>query len=167
MVVGISIKEILISLHLLQKMEALEQDLLLKEQELLALQNDSFTDADAISDAQELVDSAQSLYDQALMIADEAKITQAGIETEYGDIFNSDTQSIEFDADDLGSNGRFAGIGWFEVGATIGSKWSLKSGKTISAGVTVKSVHIELFDYVASVSSLDTGDIDGDDYRTQ
>jgi len=154
----------------------LEQQSILEANEaaLVELQNSgSATDAD-IANAQALVDSsqvavddAQLAYDNLLDIADQFKETQVGIDTEFGDIFNTETQSVEFDTNDLESKGRFAAIAWFEVGTTIGSKWQLESGKTVSAGVTLKSVHIELFDYVASVSSLDSDDIDGDDYRAQ
>ena len=159
----------------------IENDLLEKEQALLQNQdayntliNSGNTDPATIAQAQDLinssrdlVDAAQIQYDQALDLADQAKVAQTTVENEFGDIFDVESQSVTFQTDDLASNGRFAGIGWFEVGSTIGTKWDLKSGKTVSAGVTLKSVHLEFFDYVASVASLDTGNIDGDDYRNQ
>lgn len=145
----------------------LENDLLDAERALEELQNTPDPTPEQIAEAQALVDSAQLKYNEALDLAEETKVTLTTVENDFGDIFDVENQSINFDEDDLNSNGRFAAIGWFEVGTTIGSKWSLKSGKTVSAGVTVKSVHLEFYDYVANVSSLDTDDIDGDEYRNQ
>ncbi|NVK25293.1 MAG: conjugal transfer protein TraF [Gammaproteobacteria bacterium] len=149
------------------ELEAEANDAALRAEALEDAFNNGTATQEDFQEAQALADSLEIQKNEALALAETAKETQAGIETEFADIFNPDTQSIEFDENDLQSNGRFAGIGWFEVGATIGSKWQLKSGKTVSAGVTLKSVHIELYDYVANVSSIDTGDVNGDDYRAQ
>lgn len=143
----------------------LENELLAAEQSLLDLQNTSNPTPEDIAAAQLIVDNAQVTYNEALDLAEETKVTLTTVENDFGDIFDVENQSIKFSEDDLNSNGRFAAVGWFEVGTTIGSKWALKSGKTVSAGITLKSVHLEFYDYVASAASLDTDDIDGDDYR--
>lgn len=111
-------------------------------------------------------DSAQEAFDDAVVLADQAKSTEDGLVAEYGDIFDSETQSINFDTDDLKSNARFAAIGWAEAGMTVGSNWKLDSGRTLSIGTTLKAVRLEFYDYQSSAAGFDEDDIDGDDYRT-
>ncbi len=143
----------------------LESELLVAQQQLEALEaSGTGTDAE-IEAAREALDDAEILFIEAEQLADNAKATQVGIESEFGDIFDSESQSVQFDDQNLESSARFVAIGWFEAGMTIGRNWQLDSGKTLSVGTTVKSVHLEFYDYQASIAGFDEDDIDGDDYR--
>ncbi|MBU2919523.1 conjugal transfer protein TraF [Psychrosphaera sp. F3M07] len=148
----------------------LEGDLTLAAAELEEFKQLVETDPDSVSQAdldaaQATATNAQGAYDEALLLVDQAKSTEEKLYQEYGDIFDFDTNSVQFDSDDLKSNARFAAIGWFEASMTIGSNWKYKSGRTLSVGTTLKSVHLEFYDYQASATAFDEDKIDGDDYR--
>ena len=143
----------------------LESELLQKEQELQALIDSGNASQESIDQATEVVNEAEALFVEAELLADEVKNTQTTIENDFGDIFDQNTQSIKFAESDLDSSSRFVAIGWFEVGATIGSNFKRENGQTISYGITLKSVHLEFFDYQARASSFDDDQIDGDEVR--
>jgi len=145
--------------------QVLEADLLQKEQELQALIDSGNASQDSIDQATALVSEAEGLFAEAELLADQVKNTQTTIENDFGDIFDQNTQSIKFEEADLDSSSRFVAIGWFEVGMTAGSNFKLKNGQSISYGATLKSVHLEFFDYQARASSFDDDQIDGDDVR--
>jgi len=143
----------------------LEQDLLQKEQALNELKNSGSATDEDIATATALVTEAESLFREADLLAEQVKNQQTTIENDFGDIFDQNTQTITFNEKDLESVARFAAIGWFEVGLTAGSKYRLKNGQSINYGATLKSVHLELFDYQVGAATFDEDDIDGDDVR--
>jgi hypothetical protein len=118
-----------------------------------------------IDEAKAAQEAAQTAVDEAEVIANNTKETIVGLGTDYADIFDTDTQSITFDSDDLKSNTRLAAIAWAEAGMTVGSNWQLDSGKVLSIGATFKAVQLEFFDYQASTSGFDNDNIEDDQYR--
>jgi len=130
-------------------------------------QNDpASVDANDYAAAQQAEQSAQEAFDDALDLAEQAKATEVGITSDFSDIFDTETQSVTFESNDLKSNARFAAIGWAEAGMTVGSNWKLESGRTLSVGTTLKAVRLEFYDYQSSATGFDEDNIDGDDYRT-
>ena len=119
-----------------------------------------------LAEAQAAKASAQATVDEAEITANNTKETIVGLGTEYSDIFDTETQSITFDSDDLKSNTRLAAIAWAEAGVTIGSNIQLDNGKVLSLGATLKTVHAELFDYQASSSGFDNDNIEDEQYRS-
>lgn len=115
---------------------------------------------------QEDIDEAELLVAEAEVTADNLKSDLVGINTDYEDIFDTDTQSIKFDEEDLKSNTRLAAIAWAEAGMTVGSNWKLDGGKVLSVGATFKTVQLEFFDYQASTSGFDDENLDDDKYRS-
>lgn len=144
----------------------LEERYLALEEEAERLRNSGSATQEDIDAAEQAAAEAEALFQDAEDLAEDAKNTEAGITTEFGDIFDTETQTFNFDEDDLESDARFAAIGWAEVGVTIGSKWELDNDKQLSVGATLKSVRLEFFDYQTSTSDFDEDDIDGDEYRS-
>jgi hypothetical protein len=147
---------------LIDDVRPLYDDLKVKEAELAAIQ-DSYAAGNATQDD---INDAQLLVDEAEVIAEDAKNTQVGIETEFADVFDTDSQSIKFDEGDLKSNTRLAAIAWAEAGMTVGSNWQLDGGKVLSVGATFKTVQLEFFDYQASTSGFEDDNVDDDQYRS-
>jgi len=141
---------------LIDDVRPLYDDLAEKEAELAAIQ-ESY---DAGNATQDEVNDAQLLVNEAEVIAEDAKNTQVGIETEFADVFDTDSQSIKFDEGDLKSNTRLAAIAWAEAGMTVGSNWQLDGGKVLSVGATFKTVQLEFFDYQASTSGFEDDNVD-------
>ena len=148
---------------LIDDVRPLYDDLAEKEAALAAIQEEYNEGTATLAD----LDEAQQLVIEAEVIAEDAKNTQVGIETDFADIFDEDSQTITFNDDDLKSNTRFAAIGWAEAGMTIGSNWNLDSGKVLSVGATFKAVHLEFYDYQASTSGFDEDNLDGDEYKSE
>lgn len=148
---------------LIDDVRPLYDDLKVKEAELAAIQ-ESYEAGNATQDD---INDAQLLVDEAEAIAEDAKNTQVGIETDFADIFDTETQSITFNDEDLKSNTRFAAIGWAEAGMTLGSNWKLDGGKVLSVGATFKAVHLEFYDYQASTAGFDEDNLDGDAYKSE
>ena len=144
---------------------ALEQDLMQKEAALNDLVNSGNASDEDIATATALVAEAESLFIEADLLAEEVKNQQTTIENDFGDIFDQNTQTITFNEENLESVARFAALGWFEVGLTAGSKYKLKNGQTVNYGATIKSVHLEFFDYQVGAATFEEDKIDGDDVR--
>lgn len=148
--------------QVLQKEVRPEYDKIRAAQAQLDVLRDQYNNGNATLDD---LDTAEQLLEDAEVAADNLKSELVGVNTEYSDIFDTENQTIIFDEEDLESAARFVAIGWFEAGMTIGRNWQLDSGKTLSVGTTVKSVHLEFYDYQSPAAGFDEDDIDGDDYR--
>lgn len=144
----------------------LEADFNQKLARLEELRNSDSATQEEIEEAERIAEEAEVLFNEAEALADDAKLTQTTIENDFGDIFDQDTQTFNFNENDLDSSARFAAIGWAEVGVTLGSKWELENDKSLSVGATLKSVHLEFYDYQSATSDFDEDDIESDDYRT-
>ena len=144
----------------------LEAEFNAKVERLRELRDSGSATQEEIDEAERIAAEAEVLFEQAETLAEDAKVTQTTIENDFGDIFDQETQTFNFNEDDLESNARFAAIGWGEVGVTLGSKWALESDRTLSVGATLKLVHLEFFDYQSTISDFDDDDIEDKQHRT-
>ncbi|MCW8107443.1 conjugal transfer protein TraF [Alteromonas ponticola] len=120
-----------------------------------------------IAEAEKHVEEAKTLFEAAVELAEEAKELYTTIDNDYADVFDLKTQTLLFNKEQLQSTARFAAIGWGEAGVTVGSRWNINDAKILAAGVTIKTVHLEFFDYQTRVVAFKDDDFDPDHYRTE
>lgn len=104
--------------------------------------------------------SAQATIGARVHYADE----DSGLLQAVANAAEEKTGFVNYDADDLQSEGELLGAAIAEVGITFAKRVSLL-GPGVSIGITPKYVQVESIYYKARIDQTDSDDIDADDYR--